>query len=475
MSRYVFPIVGLISLLAACTVGPNFQPPAAPAEEAYAVQDELLGPAQRIALGKALEQDWWRLFASEPLNDLMQQAMADNNTIAAARQSVLQAQEAVKAANGALMPQISLDGSVARQKFGVAMFGASDFKIPPFTAYQLGPRATWTLDFFGGNARRVEHEKALMAYQLHQLDAAYVTLTANVATAALEAAAAAGEIAAVEKIIAEDQKTLDLVEKAYKAGAETNVNILSVRSQLENNKAMLPPLKQRQSVARHALSVLLGQAPANWKPPVFTLDSVVLPKELPVALPSELVRQRPDILAAEDNLRAASAAIGIATANLYPKITINANFMQEALVPGRLFDRDNGAWGVAGGLSAPIVNGGTLAAEKRAAQFAYEAAQAQYRETVLQAFRQVADALTAVQHDAELMAAQQQAYTTARTSLDLRRKSFTEGDSNLLQVQEAERQLAQAELGVVRARSQSYQTIVALFVALGGSAPPHEW
>jgi len=466
-------IVGLVALLSACTVvGPDFKAPDSPEAKTYT--PEVLTKQQRIALGKQLEMDWWRLFASTPLDDLVTQAMTGNYTIAAANETLLQAQEVVKAANGGLVPQFSLGANVVRQKYGVALFGPSDFKIPPFNAYEVGPSVSWDLDLFGGKKRGIEQQAALAEYQSHELDAAYVTLTGNIVAQSLEIAAAKGEIGAVEKIIAEDKKTLNLVQRALKAGAETKVDVLTVQSQLENNQTLLPPLKQRLSVARHALAVLMGKPPGNWTPPEFTLDSFLLPKELPVSLPSELAHKRPDILAAEANVHAASAAIGVATANLYPNITLSGSLLQEALVPGQLFNSANNAWSIGGGLTAPLLNGGTLTGEKRAAEHAYQAALDQYKQTVLVAFGQVADALTALAHDEELLGEQQKAFNTSHSSLSLMRQSYQAGEANLLQVQDAERQLAQAQVGVIRAQSQRYQDTAVLFVALGGSPMPRE-
>lgn len=468
-------VICLAALLSACTpVGPHYKSPDAPDAKGYTSEKEILTTKQRLALGKELEMDWWRLFASTPLDDLITQAMTDNYTIAAANETLLQAQETVKAENGGLVPQFSLGANAVRQKYGVALFGPSNFKIPPFNAYEVGPSMSWNLDLFGGQQRSVERQQALADYQSHELDAAYVTLSGNIVAEALEIAAAKGEIGAVEKIIAEDKKTLKLVETALKAGAETKVDVLTVRSQLENNQTLLPPLKQRLSVARHALAILMGKPPGNWMPPEFTLDSFILPKELPASLPSELAHKRPDILAAEANVHAASAAVGVATANLYPKINIFGSLLQEALVPGQLFNGANGAWAIGGGITAPLLNGGTLKAEKSAAEHAYQASLAQYKETVLRAFGQVADALTALTHDAELFDGQQKAFNTSRSSLNLMRKSYQAGEANLLQVQDAERQLAQAQLGLVQAQSQRYQDTAALFVALGGSPTPRE-
>ncbi len=457
----------IAALLSSCApVGPDFKSPQPPAEKNYTQGKELLTPAQHLSLGSQLKRDWWRLYASDALNNTINQALAHNYSIAAAQQTLAATEEAVTSAHGELMPQVALNGQVARTKNGVALFGPSNIKIPPFTAYEAGPSLSWTLDIFGGQRRATERQKALAQYQYYKLDAAYVELTGNVVAEALDIASAKAETNTVLKIIGEDKKTLRLVETAYKAGAETKVDILAAKSQLENNRALLPPLRQRIAVAEHALAVLVGQPPGNWTPPAFTLKSLILPQELPVSLPSQMAHERPDILAAEANLHAASAAVGVATANMYPHITLSATTLQEALVPGQLFNGTANAWNMIGGVGAPIFNGGSLSAQKRAAVDAYNAALLQYKQTVLVAFEQVADALTGLGHDNELVTAQQRAYNTAHAALSLTRKSYQAGETNLLRVQDSERQLAEAELGLIRAQSRRYQDTAKLFVAL---------
>ena len=460
-------ILCLAALLASCApVGPNFTPPHPPTEKSYTPQKELLTPAQHLSLGRQLKRDWWRLYASEALNSTIEQALKNNYSLAAARQTLAATEESIAVAHGGMLPQVSLNGQIARQKYGVAMFGPSNFKIPPFNAYEAGPSVSWTLDLFGGQRREIERQKALAQYQYYKLDAAYVELTGNVVAEALDIAAAKAEMGTVLKIIGEDKKTLHLVETAYKAGAETKVDVLAAKSQLENNRALLPPLRQRINVAQHALAILAGKPPGGWTPPSFTLQSLMLPQDLPVALPSQMAHDRPDILAAEANLHAASAAVGVATADMYPRITLSATTLQEALVPGQLFNGTANAWNMIGGISAPIFNGGALSAQKRAAADAYNAALAEYRQTVLDAFGQVADALTGLDHDNELVSAQQRDYNTAHAALRLTRKSYQAGETNLLRVQDSERQLAEAELGLIRAQSRRYQDTAKLFVAL---------
>ena len=328
---------------------------------------------------------------------------------------------------------------------------------------------SWLPDLFGGGRRAVERQQALANYQVHELDAVYIALTGDTASAALEIASANAEIAAVKSMIAEDQKALALVQESYAAGASTKMDVLDIKFQLNIDQAILPPLEQHLSVSRHALSIYLGKVPANWTPPHIEFNDLVLPNKIPVSLPSDLVKERPDILAAEADLHAASAAIGVATANQYPQLTLTANMMQEALTPAGIFRAAGNAWSLASGLTAPIFDGGELTAEKRAAEHAYQASLAQYQQTIIVAFKQVADALTSLAHDDEEVAIRNNALDNAKVSLDLMRSSYRAGSIGLLPVQNAQHALAKAQLDIVEAQNQRFLDCVRLFVALGRS------
>ncbi len=455
--------------LGACSVGPDFTVPDPPATKTYTSEKEILTPERRIALGQRIETEWDGLFASASLKALVRQAVADNHDMAAARETLAQAEASVKAYSGSLMPQASLDALAGRQKYGVALFGPSNFFIPPFTYFEVGPSLSWTLDLFGGGQRKVERQQALAEYQGHEFEAMVVALSGNVVSQAVTLAAVNAEIAAVQRILLADEKTLSLVRATFDAGAATRMDILEAESRLTEDHALLPPLKQRASLSYHTLAVLVGKAPADWSPPQLDFDLLALPEKLPVSLPSELVRKRPDILAAEANLHAASASVGVATANLYPSVTLSANMLQEALIPSRLFYGTSNAWALAGGVSAPIFNGGMLSAQKSEAEHAYLAALAQYGEPVVRAFSQVADALTAISHAAVMLATLKARLATASASLDLAQKSYEAGNVGVLQVEAARRELAQAQLHLVEAQSQQLLDATQLFVALGGS------
>lgn len=467
--KRLLPLALCTLLVSACSTAPHTEKPTVPTADAYTRKGELVSLQQRVALGNRIADDWWTLFASRPLNGLIREVVANNYDLAAARETLAQAQEAVKAGSGRLLPQASIGATAGRQKYGAALFGPANFTIPPFTYYEAGPAFSWTPDLFGGQHRALERQQALADYQSHQLDAVYLALTGNTVAASLELASVTAEIAAVRRILDQDRKTLALVQTAVAIGSASQVDVLGAQTRWLSDRALLPPLEARLAASRHQLAILAGKAPADWVPPAIGLGNFNLPQTLPLSLPSQLVRRRPDILAAEANLHAASAALGVATANLYPSLTLSANMMQEALTPAGIFRSAATAWSVAAGLSAPIFSGGTLSAEKRQAQHAYRAALDQYRQTILNAFGDVADALTALAHDDDAVAIMQNTVNTARSSVDLALASFQEGATGLLQVQDSQRALAIAELGLVHARHQRYLDCVRLFVALGGS------
>ncbi|HXR95395.1 MAG TPA: efflux transporter outer membrane subunit [Rhizomicrobium sp.] len=462
-------------LVSACTVGPDFKAPTPPSISTYAAKGDAPAPDdQRVALGKEIEGNWWAGFQSPSLDGVITLALAGNEDAEAAKERMAEAEEEVNAAEGALLPQVSLGGTAGYQKYGHALFGPLNFNIPAFAYYTLGPTVTFPLDIFGGQKRAVEQRKALLEYQHFELDAAYQSLVAHVAAEALALASARAELDTLNAIIADDQRNVDLVQSAINAGSGTRVQLLTAQTQLVEDRALLPDLKQREAVARHALAVLVGKAPAEWSPPEFALNDFTLPSELPVSLPSELVHRRPDIQAAEAQLHAASAAIGVATANLYPNFNLTATVTQQALNPGELFNRISNAYSLAANLTQPLFNGGRLNAEKRAAIDNYKAMLALYRQTMIGAFSDVADRLQALANDADRLHAQEQAAQTAAESLDLARKSFQAGNSGILDVIDAERRNAQAQLSFTRAKSQRLMDTTELYLSLGGSpiTPP---
>lgn len=462
----------VLTVLSGCTVGPNFHEPVPPRADRYVAPPAATAASsdQQVALGENLQRDWWRLFQSDALDEVVRRALTGNRTLTEAAATLAQAQELAAAQSGHRYPQLGLTAGTGGQKYGAEFLG-SLAKPPPFAYYAIGPTISYSFDYLGGVARSVEQREAQAEYQKQQLDAAYLAVTGHAVIESLRIALLQEEIATVEAILDEDRQNQQLVRTAYEAGSVARVDTVSAESQLASDMTLLPPLKQDLSVTRHALAIVLGQAPADALPRDIDLSQLALPQHLPVSLPSELAHRRPDILATEAQLHAATAAVGVATANLYPHIDLTASTGLQSTVLSHLFDGSSSVYGIAGSLVAPLFDGGTLRAEKRAAVDALQASAAHYQQTVLVAFGQVADSLEALDHDAEQLDAQAHAESAARENVDLTRRSYNEGNVGVLQVLDAERLYQNARLGYVKAQAQRYLDTVQLFLALGGSGP----
>jgi NodT family efflux transporter outer membrane factor (OMF) lipoprotein len=326
---------------------------------------------------------------------------------------------------------------------------------------------SYDIDAFGRTGKRIEYQEASAQEKAAQMQAAALMVGGNVVIEAIVIASLRSQIDVVEQILADDQRSLDLVRAARRAGAVSDIDVLSAQSQLDHDRTLLPPLNRQDHEAQDALATLVGRTPADWSAPKFELDALSLPDPLPVALPSELVRRRPDIVAAEERLHAASAAVGVATANLYPHITLSATIGSEGLLSNGPTET---AWNLLGGISMPIFHGGALRAEQRAAQDDYRASLAEYRQTVLSAFGQVADTLQALSTDTEALNAQRRALDSASGSLGLTQKGYQVGNAGYVQVLVARRLAEEARLGEVQARAMRYLDSVKLLLAAGGGA-----
>jgi NodT family efflux transporter outer membrane factor (OMF) lipoprotein len=458
-------------LATGCTVGPDFMRPKPPATASYTPTPLATLPKaggetqQRLVPGDDVAPEWWKNFNSPELDAVVALAIADSPTLEASRHTLAQARETIVANQGALLPQADLSAEVSRSKAR----GGSGRNGVIANAYSIGPFVSFDTDVFGGLKRQVEEVTALAEFQRYELGAAYLTLTGNVITQVLNIASIRAQIAEVNGLIALDRRNLDLTNASFQGGRSARTDVLSAESQLTSDLTQLPPLNQQLAVARHALAVLVGHPPSEWTPPDFDLDRLAAPETLPVTVPSELVRKRPDILAAEATLHASSAAVGVATANLYPNLSLSAAWSTGAAAPSALFNPASVIWSIAANLAQPLFHGGTLTAQRRAAVEQFNADLADYRDTVLVSFGQVADVLRALEHDAQLLDAQRTAMNTAQDSLNLVEESYRVGQASLLQVLDAQRLLFQARLGFVRAKAQRLQDTSQLYVAMGGA------
>jgi len=476
--RRPVPALALVAaLLAACAVGPDFEPPEAPAPERYtdgpvlddagdAAADSDAAVPQRLLPGEDLPARWWALFEQPALDALVERTLAGSPTLPLARANLAQAREALVAARGAFFPALDVGFTAERARTPGLRSGSSS-STSDF--YSVGPSAAYVVDVFGGIRRGVEAQSAYAEARRYELAAAWLTLTGNAVGQALSIASLEAQIEAIEGVIEVDAQNLDLVRRRFEAGRAPRADVLVAQTQLAGDQTLLPPLLRQLALARHALTALVGEVPAEWSPPPLVLDDFAVPQALPLSLPSQLVRQRPDVLAAEAELHAASALIGVATAQLFPSLTLSGSIAETALELGSLFGSGGGtAWSAAGRIGAPLFRGGALRAQRRAAIAAYDASLASWRLTVLEGFRQVADSLRALEYDGALLDASTRLVDTAAESLRLQQASYAAGRASLLQMLTAARAHQQARSRLALARGEQLQDTVQLFVALGG-------
>jgi NodT family efflux transporter outer membrane factor (OMF) lipoprotein len=337
-----------------------------------------------------------------------------------------------------------------------------------FTTYSVGLNVSYQLDLFGGNRRALEGLAAAVDFQRFQVEGTYLTLVSNVVTTAIREASLRAQVDATREVLVLQEQQLKVVEVQFNAGAVARSAVLTQQTQVAQTRATLPPLEKSLAQTRHQLSVLTGRLPSELGIPEFQLDSLQLPQELPVSLPSSLVRQRPDIRASEALLHEASAQVGVATAAQYPQLNLSASYGSGANRGADLFTSATTLWSVTAGLTQPIFNGGALSAKKRAAVAAYDQSQAQYQATVLGAFQSVADALRAIEFDATALRTQAEAEALARQSLELSDSQYKLGAVSYLQLLDAQRTYQQTRISLVQAQAARFADTAALFQALGG-------
>ena len=471
------PLVAVCTaILAGCAAGPDFQPPApvadtrytpAPQPAATAQADGPGGAAQRFVETDEIGGGWWHSFGSPALDRLVQEALDASPTLVQATMRLEQAREDYRAQSGTLWPQVELSLNAARERPSTAAIAGGTFfgnrSIPPFTLLQANVNVAYTLDLSGLDRRTLEGLAALVDYQASELDAARLTLVGNVVTGAVQRASLAAQIDLTERLLDVQARQLRIAQDRLRAGGIAETDVLSQRTQVEQTEASLAPLRAQLAQADHQLSVYLGRTPAEGTPTPPSLDALVLPTEVPVTLPSALARQRPDIQAAEALLHQASANVGVATANLYPQVTLSAS----AGSVGNGVSQLASVWSIAAGLTQPIFRGGTLRARQRSAQDAYEVALATYRQTVLQGLQQVANALRVLQEDADQLSALERAHRDAEAAARIARGRQEAGGASVLAVLDAQRQELQAALDRTRAHARRLTDTAGLYQALG--------
>jgi NodT family efflux transporter outer membrane factor (OMF) lipoprotein len=474
------------ALLTAC-VGPNFKRPEPPPVTRY-TQGELrqetvslsaAGPsgpansAQRFLAEAEVPRNWWTLFGSEELNALVAQALRANPEVWSAQAALRRALEATAAQRGSYFPLVqgSFDASRNRDPTGVLQPNLASGA----TVYNLfTPQVTvsYIPDIFGTNRRQVESLAAQAEAQRFQLDATYLTLTANVVTAAIQDAALRAQIAATKRVIALERESVDLLKRELQLGAVAEADVFALEAALAQLESTLPPLNRQLETNRDQLAALTGHLPADTEPLNVELDQLTLPQDLPLGLPSQLVERRPDVRAAEAQLHAATANVGVAIANLLPQFTITGNIGSTASLMSDLFKAGTGFWSIGANATETLLDGGTAYHHVKAADAALDQAGADYKSAVLTAFQNVADSLHALDTDAEAVNAADRAERAARKSLDVARHQLELGAVSYVVVLLGEQSYQQAVIAAIQARAGRLEDTAALFQALGGSISP---
>jgi NodT family efflux transporter outer membrane factor (OMF) lipoprotein len=472
-----FAVTATAAFLAACAVGPDYRAPDAPAAGIYTEKPQPErteavpvrgGEAQHFELGAKISAEWWTLFGSAELDALMRTALSGHPTLAAAQAALLQAEENLNAQYAVLYPSVDAGLSARRQRISGASFGNPAIPSSVFNLYNASVNVSYAIDVAGGARRELEALQAGIDFQRFQLEATYLSLTANIATTAFREASLREQIRATRDIVDSQERQAQLVEKQFELGALSRADVLAQRAQLAQTRANLPPLEKALAQTRNQLAVLTGKFPGEARLPELDLSGFQLPQNLPLSLASDLVRQRPDIRAAETVLRQTNARIGVAQALMFPQLTLSGSYGTATTRTSSLFDPGSVIWNIGASLLQPIFHAGQLQARKRGAQAAYDQAFAQYQQTVLGAFQNVADVLLALEFDAVALKAQAEAEAAARESLDMTNKQLQFGSANYLALFNAQRQYEQAKIGLVQAQAARYADTAALFQALGG-------
>ena len=472
-----FIATSALLLTAGCAVGPRFKRPAAPDVGGYtpapistitSTSNVGGGGAQHLAEGHDIPGEWWTLFHSKPLSDLIERSLKANPDLKAAQAALIVARENMLAQRGAYYPSVSGSFSASRAKTSADISPATNTSALNYSLYTPQVSVSYVPDVFGLNRRTVESLQAQEQQARFALAATHITLSSNVAAAAIQEAQLRGQIDATHELITINTNMLHILRDQYAKGYASELDVAAQESQLAQVAATLPPLLKQLAQQRDLLAVLSGGFPNQDLIEKFELASLQLPQELPVSIPSQLVEQRPDVRQAEENLHSASAQIGIARANRLPSFALTANAGSMAVALGHLFSGGNGFWDVAAGVTQPIFDGGTLKHRERAARAAYTEADEQYRSTVLTAFQNVADTLNALQQDADALKAAAAAKDAASVTLDLTKKQLEAGYANYLALLSAEQAYQQALINLLQAQSNRYADTTALFQALGG-------
>ena len=463
--KLALPVAAAAAALASCAAGPDFHSPAAPTTTHYTRTPEptetvgapgASGVVQTFSSERDIPADWWTLYHSPALDNLVREALADSPTIQAARGTLMTAVETWKAQRGGLLlPAVDAQGQAAREREPGAVIGDPSIPAFIFNLFDASVSVTYRLDIFGAERRQVEGYRAQADYQRWEFEA--------VSIASLHA-----QIAALTDIVTSEREQLKVVQRQFDAGAASRSDVLAQQTQVAENEAQLPGLEKLLAQAQHRLAVLVGRTPDDATVPDFTLDQLTLPADLPLSVPAKLVRQRPDVQASEALLHQSTALLGVASANMYPQLNLTGSIGSETVQASDLFKTGSAAWNIGGSLTQPLFHGGELLGLKRAARADLDRATAEYREAVLGALQDVADTLRALEADARTLQADLITETDAQDTLNMTKLQYKVGGVSYLTLLNAERVYLEARQSRVQAEAARYADTAALFQSLGG-------
>ena len=475
--RPLYRATGLICallLLAGCATGPDFKPPVAPSATRYVsptspllLSADATGVVQRIAEGVPVESRWWQAFGSPTLDALIEEGLRASPTLEAAESTLRQARHTYEARAGSTQyPQANANLSGGRKSVNNAAMGQTGGENT-FNLYGASVNVRYDFDLFRGNRRALEALAAQADTRRFQLEGARLTLAANIIATAFDQARLSAQIELTERILNAQREQLALTRRRVELGSAADVDVLALQTQMEQTRAGIPALRNGRDQARHLLAMLIGQTPSATNVPQFALTDFTLPPELPLQVPSELIRRRPDIRVSEALLHAACAEHGVAVSKLYPQISLSADVGAQALTMDKLFNPGSLIWSLGGQLAQPLFNRG-LRAEARAAEAGFDAASAHYRETVLEAFRDVADVLRGLDHNAHALTATTAAASSAQETLDLVQKRYAMGAANYLEVLTAQQVVESTRMDLCAAQARRLIDTVTFYSAMGG-------
>ena len=468
----LLPAMIALTLGGCATVGPDYVSPPAPTGDSFAMAGDARATSIRLTPETSPSGAWWMALGSPTLDQVIRLGLKDSPTIAEANATLARAQAQTASAQGALAPQVSLDASPMRERINTQSFGFVGFPSPTINLYSIGAAVSYDLDLFGGRRRAVESAKARAEAEAHRAEAAYLSLTGNIAVQALKIAYLRAQLDALDAVIADDRRTTEMLQKAEAAGGSGTTAVASGYGLLARDMGLRPALNRDLDAARHQLAYLVGKSPAEWSPPDFAVSDFRLPQTVPTSLPSTLVKQRPDILAADAEFHAATAQVGVATADLFPDVRLSASLTQGSIEPGTLLRYDSSGWNLVAGLTAPILNGGRLKANKSAAVANARAAEARYRGTVLRALLQVADSMSALGQDDLALDASRLFERVTQENLKDAQSAFDLGGGPRIAVANARKEVNRARRNTLELEGRRAMDLVELMTATSARWAP---